>query len=522
MFGLPTLIYTALIFPPQASACQAYPEWQFWSVANAYFPYYLNQNAIHASMQQGQGQECIGISDGSFRLDNPQNPSFHFSDDSDMAQAAQAFRGGDGQSWNEVPRRIPLDAEPLIYIQDQSAKSSRNYYDIVVVTMLSGDDQGVNIGRNELRGFYQALSEYNDSALNGNGIPIRFLVANIGGESIFASQVEQQIQTLARQDNHLIGILGWPISGPGNQNSGPVLKAIHDLVHTGLPILSPTAAADQLSQRNNIYFFRMTPTNEVQAEVGAKLVETAFQHARNIQNIEQQTINVAVLTTNNSLYSTNLSQDFQTVVQQSYPNIHLIPTPGYTQNNTKQIKSDIDNLVSQHPELDIIYLPGYSEDALTVLRELDVKDPSPNSHIKVVGGDGVSYTKEYPNTNLPPQARNRLYYTSTSVIPSDCKNNQSDFYAHYHETFNTCPTSDSVLAYDAAKTMFWAIQNTSTTDDIHTTRNELWARLYSINTTIDGVVTDNGHVSFQDGERTDSLSITKSFFVDQHGELHSL
>ncbi len=524
VFGLPTLIDTALVFPPQASACQVYPEWQVGWVVPAYFHYYfpINQNAIHANMQQakGQGQECIGISDGSFRLDGPQSQTLHFGDDPNMASAAQAYRAGNGKAWSNAQGRTQQDAEPLIYIQDQSAKSAPNYYDIVVVTMLSGDDQGVDIGRDELRGFYQALSEYNDNAFNTGGMPIRFLIANIGGESGFASQVEQQIETLASQDNHLIAILGWPISGNGDQNTDPVIKAVHDLTSTGLPVISPTATVDQLSQQLNPYFFRVTPMNEIQAEVGAQLVETAFQRAHNGQNIKQQTINVAVLTTNDSFYSTNLSQDFKSVVQQSYPNIHLIPTPGYNQNNTGQIISDINNLVSQHP--DIIYLPGYSEDAQTVLEELDAKDPGPNPHIEVVGGDGLSYTKEYPYLEIPSQAKSRLYYTSFSLPPSNCKNNQGDFYAHYDGTFNICPNSDSVLAYDAAKTMFYAIQNISTTGDIHAIRNNLLEILLEINATIPGVVTDNGHVSFQHGERTDALSMVYSLFVDQNGEIHSL
>jgi hypothetical protein len=65
---------------------------------------------------QGQGQECIGISDGSFRLDGPQSQTFHFGDDPNMASAAQAYRAGDGKAWSNAQGRTQQDAEPLIYI----------------------------------------------------------------------------------------------------------------------------------------------------------------------------------------------------------------------------------------------------------------------------------------------------------------------------------------------------------------------------------------------------------------------
>jgi|SRR5579859_855684 len=484
----------------QSSSCTPHPQWKVFSVLNDHDP-------VNASKQ---GNECIGISDGGFRLDSGNN----LGDGPDMTQAAQAYREGDSSTansfWEKAKKEEQKDAEPFIYVQNQSVDTSQSYYDVLVVTMLSGDNSSVNIGRDELQGFSIALNDYN--AHRGQGLPIRFLIANVGNESNFASQVEPKIKELADNDGHLIGILGWPTSG----NHDIVTNAIHDLAQKGLPIISPTATADDLSQQNS-YFFRMSPTNAVQAETDAKLVQKAFQD--DIQNRDKQTINVAVLTRTDNAYSTSLSKDFETVVKQpSYSNIHIIPIElGYTQNTTGQIPSEVQTALSRNA--DIIYVSGFSDDAQAVLSELQAKDPS--ARIKVVGGDGLAYTKDYPYSGYPPEAKSRLYYTSFTIPSPNCEKDQPAFYTHYHEIFGICPGNDAILAHDAALTMFSAI-SPNQTSDINVARDNLWKNLKGINNlnplSIPGMVT--GTVTFQNGDRADP--ITESFFVGPDGTIQHL
>ena len=306
-----------------------------------------------------------------------------------------------------------------------------------------------------------------------------------------------------------------------------MIKAINDLAVTNLPIISPTATADGLSYQNNPYFFHMAPMNRVQAEADIQLVETVFNSANpNGQNIEQQKINVAVLTTKGSPYSQSLSDDFQSAAKH-YPNINIVSSQlySYTHKDADAIKADIDKIVSQDTPINIIYLPGFSEDAKLVLDELQAKDP--DAHIKVVGGDGLAYVKNYPDSGYPSlQANNRLFYTSFSIPPSDCQNgNSSPFYIHYYHLFNLCPGNDAILAYDAAKTMFWAVSymQHDTSHDINRTRIYLYTTLEGIDATHplsnEGIVTGNGRVTFEKGERIDP--ITESFFVSG-GKIYSM
>lgn len=525
------LIYPLYIYQPYyQSSCTPYPAWNLQSVLSDNQPI----NAHH------QGPECIGISDGGFRLDASQN-SVPGIPNIDMIQLAHTYRENSDHQKPEsdwASTKGHDDAEPLIYAQDANILSEgQNYLDIVVVTMLSGKYSSINLGRNELRGYYTALEDYNGSSTNG--IPVRFLIANIGDEAHYASQIEQQIKALAGEDTHLIGILGWPTSG-----SNQIVNIIHDLIDTGLPIISPTASADELSQQNP-YFFRMVPPNQVQAESAVKLVENVFTQTHpdtinpQTQRIKDgQKIKVAIFKRDSAPYSLSLSQDFIDAASSLAPEIDFLPEKTYNPNADrnqyeKQLQSEVDVTVDQSNP-DIIYLAGYSDDAQIILNELQKKDPDPSPHIKVVGGDGVSYVKNYPHSNYPASASNRLYYVSFTPPPLDCTKHQDDFYSYYFADFNICPTSEAMLAHDAALTIFSAISklhnpDTSTQKGIITARNSVWNQLKGINKfhplsktdqTDKTIVTGkNGTVTFQNGDRVDPIIEFFYLIPDSDGEI---
>jgi len=493
-FGIILLSYTGIIYPSyMADICTPYSFFK----ANLVLPDKFLPNAIHAVQI---GNECIGISDGSFKLD-----SSGFADASTMSQAAQQARNGDlsgaNDSWAQArgSGQAPQDAEPFIYRQNPkiTGDNSQKYFDIVVVTMLSGNDASISIGQNELRGFAIAQNDYNYK--HTSGIPIRFLIANVGGDSNHADLVEQQIKQLANDDPHFVGILGWPAS-----ISPKITNVIQDLEQTRIPIISPTMTADQLSQLSS-YFFRMVPPNKKQAEAQVGLVETAFHDAHPTDK-DTRPIRVAILTTKNSPNGLSLSQDFRDSVKQKGDDmISIVLDQEYDRGLDSQIKSLVERAVAQ--KADIIYLSGNSDEAKIVLDRLAIKNPT--STIKVVGGDALDHIKDYPYADYPSSASKRLYYTSFTPPPQDCQSVTDSFFRHYHETFNICPDTSAMLAFDAANTIFYAMDQVMAKSNL--TRDHLWQALKSIND-LHPSLGVTGTISFDNGDR--SNNIVKSFTVD--------
>lgn len=497
--GIFLLSYAGIVYPSYTTdICTPYSILKVNSVLqDKFFP-----SAIHATQV---GNECIGISDGSFKLG-----SSGFADALTMSQAAQLARDGNlsdaNSGWDQARGQAIQDAEPLIYSQNPqiTGDTSQKYFDIVVVTMLSGNQASISIGQNELRGFAIAQNDYNSQ--HTSGIPIRFLIANVGSDSNHADLVEQQIKQLANDDPHFVGILGWPAS-----ISPKITNVIQDLGQTRIPIISPTMTADQLSQLS-AYFFRMVPPNKKQAEVQVGLVKTAFHNAHPTDQ-DTQPIRVAILTTANSPNGQSLSQDFEDYVNTtSQGMIDILFNKTYDRLQASQINSLVDRAVTQ--KADIIYLSGNSDEAKIVLDRL--ASMYPTNPIKVVGGDALDHIKDYPYADYPPAAFNRLYYTSFKAPPKNCQS-AGGFFQHYYETFKLCPDTSAMLAFDTANTMFQAMTQVMTSSNL--TRDNLWQALKSINDLhpFKGIT---GHISFDNGDRSDP--IIHLFFVDDQGIIQQL
>lgn len=452
--------------------------------------------------------ECIGISEGSFRLDSSGYP-----DTQDMKQASIDFRSGDKSTAKGLwLKATPGDAEPLVYHENLDAVNSDtpHYFDIVVVTMLSGNQESINVGQNELRGFFLALKQYDYLPTN---IPVRFLLANIGNDSKYAGQVEYQIEQLAQQDSHLIGILGWPTSI--NEH---VITSIKKLgFTTSLPIISPTASADELSHLNP-FFFRMIPPNQKWAEAQVSLVQTAFASAN---PGAKRAIKIAILISNaqdgqRNPYSQSLGKDFKDVLTKEQIPHQIVLDRVYNHLDTSQINTLVEQALAK--QADILYVPGLSEDAEIILKEINTQG---DTHMKVVGGDGLAHTQNYPFSGYPISADGRLYYTSFALPPTQCENNsQNEFFPDYFQTFQLCPDNDAMLAFDSAQTMFYAITKAVEDKGKNITSEDVWAVLNQIDDLhplSQGIVT--GNVTFDNGDRTDP--IVESFMV-QNGKVYPI
>jgi ABC-type branched-subunit amino acid transport system substrate-binding protein len=391
---------------------------------------------------RASNNEFIGVSNGIFAFDTKR------SDGALKQQAASDFNTGNINAaklhWQEAVNIETNDAEALIQLENLRVLASRHpYITFIVVTTLSGDDASITTGRSNLQGAYLAQKEYNDASTLSAGVQVRLLIANIGGQSTFATFVEKQIVQVAHADRTVVGVMGWP------SNSGSTIDAINSLGKAGIPMVSPSASSNLLTGISP-YFFRVVPSLESQAFDAAKYAEQTL-HAKQ----------AAIFYDPSSPYSESLAASFKE--QFTADGNSIVAQETYTSGHPETILDLLHASLLVNP--DLIYFSGSPTDIAVVLNNL----PSPGP--KVMGGDILSRMIYFPN-NLQVNL-NHLYFTAFAY--SDTWNflklPQPSFFNSYSQTFDpsrqhvgnpygyTRPDSDSILAYDAMLAVLTASKN---------------------------------------------------------------
>lgn len=379
--------------------------------------------------------ERIGISDGSYIFDSSTAGAAL------KEQAAQTLR----QSPPDVSAAMSLfgqavsqqsnDAEALIYLEDQRVMNSGSpYVTLVVGTMLSGDGATVGVGHDNLQGAYVAQKEWNDSAKLHGGTQVRLLIASSGSKKDYVSQVAQQIVRLAQSDKTFLGVIGWPFSSWAEAEIG-ILARAH------IPMVSPTASSDQLTNASP-YFFRVAPSNDAQGVAGAHYAEQ-YLYAKTVALFYDPT----------DLYSQSLAQDFSR--QFLADGNTIVDQETYTVGKPGTLVASLQKALAKNPEL--IYFSGYASDVSTILSNL------PPGNLPVMGGDAL-----YELGGYPASARSgfsRLRFTSFAY-PDEWGvlgygGRQPAFFTEYGNDFDPAkqhtaspygylrPDNDTILSYDA-------------------------------------------------------------------------
>ncbi|MBX5450851.1 ABC transporter substrate-binding protein [Thermogemmatispora sp.] len=379
-------------------------------------------------------KDYIGISDGRAAFDTNRP------DGKLKQQAAQHLQSGDvggaAALWQSALSLDENDAEALIYLEDQRVLSSGSpYITFVVATMLSGPDPAaVGAGRGDLQGAYLAQKEYNSGGKLGGGLQVRLLIANSGGNSLFATTVAQQIVQAARADKTIVGIMGWPYSSRA-LNALPILAQAH------LPMVSETASSDLLTGRSP-YFFRVCPSDHQQGLIGADYSYQRLQARR-----------VALFFDPADAYSQSLATAFSTRYRSDGGSI--VVSEQYTVGKSGNLPALLRDALMHQP--DLIYFAGFSADVAGLLSSLPTSGPF--AHLQVMGGDGLYLLQGYPKSARAGFLR--LHFTAFAypdewgylALP------QPAFFTTYAQVFNangqqsgygyTRPFTDSMLAYDA-------------------------------------------------------------------------
>jgi ABC-type branched-subunit amino acid transport system substrate-binding protein len=458
-------------------------------------PVSLPVNGIGAIQVNG---ESIGISDGTVAFDTSRP-------DGDLkTQAAQSLLKDPGTAvanWGSalVKPGESNDAEALIYLEDQRVLSTgQPYVTFVVGTMLTGLDLNVTEGRVDLQGAYVAQKEFN--ANNGaNGVLLRLLIANSGGNATNATTVANQIVLAAHNDKTIVGVMGWPFSQQA-------FDALNVLSQAHIPVVSQAASTDRLTGAST-YFFRVAPPDKVQGAIGA-------QYAQKTLGAK----NVVLFFDPGNLYSSSLANDFR----QNFTG-NIFDTETYTVGNQQTLSDGLKNALNKGASPDLIYFAGYASDAAVLLSNL----PTTYPNLHVLGGDALY------ELNYPPEARagfSRLRFTSFAypdewdvqglaarkpAFFTDYANDFDPNRAHQGSPYDyTRPQADAMLSYDATVVMIRATQNALVGGKTSLTPTQLRQALAAIS----GLQGVTGQITFgPDGNPVNKAVVI--LYVDNDGHI---
>ena len=453
------------------------------------------------------GTELIGISDGSFVFDTTR------ADSNLKRQAASILQknAGDMSSatsyLNQAIGEDSSDAEAHIYLEDLQIMSSGSpYVTLVVATMISGNQGLIGTGRDDLQGAYVAQKEYNDGDKLPNGVKVRLLIANTGSDAHNVQQVAEQIVQLAKSDKTFVGVMGWPYSDRAYDGIG-VLGAAH------IPMVSQTASSDLLSGVSP-YFFRVAPSNDMQAIAGA-------DYAIHTLHVSK----VALFDDQGNSYSQSLAQDFARQFQADGGKI--IVEEQYTVGKPAGLPNLLRDALKYEP--DLIYFSGYAADVSTLLVNLP-PDLSPEK-LPVLGGDALYELAGYTSSS---RANGFTHLRFTAFAYPDewgilgYGGIQPAFFNEYPAAFDpyklhpgygfTREDNDVILSYDATIALLNGCSNALSGSKTTMTPQDLLHGLQAIDAkhSFQGV---SGQIAFdQQGNPVDKELVV--LYVDNQGYIH--
>ncbi|MGH3773812.1 MAG: hypothetical protein ACRDRW_20880 [Pseudonocardiaceae bacterium] len=186
------------------------------------------------------GTECIGITDGSYDIFQPQDPSIKRTVQiiQNQNQSAENLHAAHGE-------------RPYITLVDMQA-----------LTSSTGSSDGLTTERESLEGF--AVAQYRQLQKHGSTEPIvRVLIANAGQGMSQGVTVARKLRTLDTGDAPIVGVVGLDMS------SQPTVQTISALSDAGLPMVAAALSADSLATDNHPMYFQVAPQNTREAAVVA-------------------------------------------------------------------------------------------------------------------------------------------------------------------------------------------------------------------------------------------------------------
>jgi ABC-type branched-subunit amino acid transport system substrate-binding protein/serine/threonine protein kinase len=357
----------------------------------------------------------VAISDGRYIFDA--YPGGHVSDAlSYKMQAAQALLNNDlNTAFSDYQKAVTLDSkdgEAQIYYQDLRLETQNTSYITIILGLpLNSDARSLSLARSDLQSAFVFQNLVNTQNLLPNGLKLRILIGNSGGQDSDATTIAQFIAKRVQIGNleHIVAVVGWPITG-GSRNASAVLAAAK------IPMVSQTASGTVLDNLNS-YFFRVNPNDSVQGQEQAKFAYEQLDARK-----------VLVLRDPADSYSKSLADAFINSFQR-LGGTPIDNSDDYFTQDTTTVEQYEQNAIQDalHNQVDMIFLPGHDEDAVRLAHALGVYanfHPYLLGKVKILGGDAINTSLLLGNGDSSdatlaqnnPQQMRHLYFTSFSDV----------------------------------------------------------------------------------------------------------
>lgn len=183
------------------------------------------------------------------------------------------YSDNDSYQFSDQPERSRLqDVQSLIFQQNGSARTAwqrnprRPYVTIVYIGSLTGrparkDEESYVAERDELEGLAVAqYEENNHPASDDNSALLNIVIANAGYQMKYADQVVDMVVDLVRSDPTVVAVTGLV------ESRTVTAKALRDLNKAGIPVVTPSLAADRISDNSRMYL-QVVPPNVDEARL---------------------------------------------------------------------------------------------------------------------------------------------------------------------------------------------------------------------------------------------------------------
>jgi len=278
--------------------------------------------------------------------------------------------------------------------------------------------QGAEYGKWAQRGVDLALEEVNKA-----GSAVQHKVV---WEDSQLSPTKAVSALLKLADNDRVPLILGPLT------SGETIPCVPKAGEKGVVILSPTATSDKLVDPGQ-FFFRVCPTNRVQADAAAKFCRETLK-ANSVYVLYEEIA-----------YGTDLAGAF--VERFEALGGRVLARDSFREGTT-EYRPAIQKIRAAKP--DVIYLPSNYTEAGTFLRQLAQLGVKKN----VVGGDG-SYGKEL--IDIAGEAAEGTYWTTIAWGTGEDKAVAESFKQRYQVSYGEPPHQFAALYYDAARLAFQAV-----------------------------------------------------------------
>lgn len=225
----------------------------------------------------------------------------------------------------------------------------------------------------------------------------------------------------------------------GDVTSGCTLAGAPVAQQAKVPVLTPTATAEQVTQIGD-FVFRSCFLDSTQGEAAARFAIDELKAKR-----------VAILYNIKDPYSVGLRDAFASIAKAR--GAEIVADLSYSSGDV-DFKGQLTRLRQLRP--DVVYAPGYySEIGLMMqqARRLGLKQP-------FVGSDGWDSQK---TIEIGREAVNGCYFTN-HYSPEDPRPEVQQLVAAYRAKYGATPDALAVLAYDASRLLADAIRRAGSTD----------------------------------------------------------